>query len=304
MKRNADTGKNEHRRRCSTTHSRRLQEKEEKKKKIVEEAMITEVSGNLTKENFKALYSTKKSIIVACPEDRLPKNYDRGYFVVLYDMVKKFIALLDENKDFSKLEKLTFQDVPVTGRMLHQLFRVNCLPSLRSITIKRNRAQICLFDAFVFEGRRFKLPDNSVLETISLEPGINESNEDDLMALNYFVNDNSRIKSIKVLNTEKHVNQLSTDSRKKAFMQRTLDILSKRHWDKYKAKHAQLDSVKVKDCQKLYLKLTARLWSHTVAKLASSPGIFDKVYHGIVYNHINSGGIARVKNGLKEPTME
>jgi Ni,Fe-hydrogenase III component G len=121
MKRKFDAGKNE---------SKRLKGAKEKEKKRAEEAKTTEVSDNLSNENFRALYSTKKSIILACPEDRLPKNNHRGFFVVLYSMVKKFIDLLMEATDFSILEKLTFEDVPVSGPMMQKLFRTLALPNL------------------------------------------------------------------------------------------------------------------------------------------------------------------------------
>jgi hypothetical protein len=149
------------------------------------------------------------------------------------------------------------------------------------------------------------LPGNSVLETISFEPGVKQSEKDDLKSLKYFVVEYSPIKSIQVLNTEKHVKQLGTDSSKKAYMQETLKILLERHWDKYDAKLAQLDYVKD---YSLYMKLKARLWSHTVAKLlsdtASSPGNFDKVHHGMVHDLIHSGGIDKVTNGTEEYPME
>jgi hypothetical protein len=208
MKRKADTG---NRRRCS----RRLQEKEEKgeeKKKMVEEVKITKVSDGVTANNFHALYLNKKSIAIVCPENRLPKNYGRGYYVALYSMVKRILEFLAQN-NFIILERVTFEDVPVSSSMLQTLSRVCYLPSLQSITIKRNRAQICLFEAFALKGRfvgtnheghevhdyAYKLPSNSVLETISFEPGVKECDKDDLEALNYFVADNSRINSFPVI---------------------------------------------------------------------------------------------------------
>jgi hypothetical protein len=273
-KRAADTGKNDPRR-CS----KRLKEKKEKERIMVEEVKITELYDGLTADKFYALYSTKTSITVACPEDRLPKNYGRGYFVVLYQMVKDFLALLG-NSDFSKLEKLTFQDVPVTGLMLYHLFGIYCLPSLRSITIKRNRAQVCLVDAFVFEEPRYKLPDNSVLETISFEPGVKKAGKDGLEAMLGFVAKNSHIKSVKILKSEKHVKLLTIDSPEKKLMQGTLNILSKRHsWDKYNAKLKQLEYYL--KYSPLYSKLKASLLSHT---LPNTAGIFDKgADHSLVY---------------------
>jgi hypothetical protein len=306
-KRKADTGKNKTRpSRCSS----RLQEKEEEKRKMVEEVKITKLYDGITADNFYALYLNKKSIIIGCPEDRLQyKDNYPGYCIVLSRLLKTLIDFLSANT-FNMLEKLTFEDVSVSAMNLQKVLRsCSTLPSLRSITIKRNSLHVRLFNAFAFEGpsvgidnegfdlynHTYKLPGNSVLETISFEPGINESKEVDLMALHYFVEDNSLIKSIKVLNTEKHASQLSTDSRKKAFMQGTLDILSKRYWDKYdaKLKHLdaklkQLDSVNdssQKSQKKLYLhKLKASLLSHTVANSASRTGIFDKeVNHSLVY---------------------
>jgi hypothetical protein len=171
--------------------------------------------------------------------------------------------------------------------------RSTFLPSLRLITIRRNCTHIRLFKAFAFEGpsvgidnegynlynHTYKLPGNSLLETISFEPGIKDSTRNDIMALNYFVVGNCRITSIKVFNTEKHVKQLSIDSPKKDYMQETLNTLYRRHCYKYKLK---VRLWKQED------ELKPWLWSHAVAKLlsASAPGIFDEVQHDMVYDLI------------------
>ena len=153
--------------------------------------------------------------------------------------------------------------------------------------IKRNRAQVCLVDAFVFEEPRYKLPDNSVLETISFEPGVKKAVKDGLEAMLGFVAKNSHIKSVKILKSEKHVKLLTIDSPEKKLMQGTLNILSKRHsWDKYDAKLKQLEYLKYSP---LYSKLKASLLSHTVANAASSSGIFDKeVNYSLVYDQLCS----------------
>ena len=304
-KRNANTGIYIPRR------SPRLQKLAEEERKLAEEVKITDLSNSNSKEDFRALIFNKKSITVACREDRLPRNSHQGWFVVLYALVKKFIELLLEADitTISTLEKLTFEDVPVSETVMRDLLQKVTLTvhNLRSIAVKRNICHLRLFDVFAFKGERtstdlfgndtheytFKLPGVSILESISFEPGAMYSRIDDLEALKLFVVSNSLIKSIKVLTTEDHLQQLSVDSSKKAHMLDTLKLLSERHWDEYSEKLARLDVD-----SPLYIDLKARLWSQTVAKLLSDtgPGIFDKVHHGMMFNHIRSKGIDRVIN--------
>ncbi|MGK3756056.1 MAG: hypothetical protein ACI8RD_008366 [Bacillariaceae sp.] len=315
-KRKADTDKDKIR---PTRFSRRLQEKEEAKRQMVEgEAKITEVSIDLGIEEFNALYSTKKSITIACPEDSHGLN-NAELHIKLYATVKNFTFLLANNTAFNKLEKLNFEDVPVADLYLYKILKYCCLPNLRSITIKKNRAKgyFSLSKAFAMTLRpidtkveehlsdkfTYELPRNSVLESISFEPGVKYATIKDLQALNYFVERNRHIKSTNVLSIksitcnaskrEKLVNQLKIDSPEKDFMQATLNILSERHLDKYKAKIGKLAKlVDLKDChiarsKNLYLfKLKASLLSHTVAN-ASSTGIFDKeVNHSLLYDQL------------------
>ena len=300
-KRNANTGIYIRRR------SPRLQKLAEEERKLAEEVKITDLSNSNSKEDFRALIFNKKSITVACREDRLPRNSHQGWFVVLYALVKKFIELLLEADitTISTLEKLTFEDVPVSETVMRDLLQKVTLHNLRSIVVKRNICNLRLFDVFAVKGKyistdlfgnntheyTFKLPRISILESISFEPGAMYSRIDDLEALKLFVVSNSLIKSIKVLTTEDHLQQLSVDSSKKAHMLDTLKLLSERHWDEYSEKLARLDVD-----SPLYIDLKARLWSQTVAKLLSDtgPGIFDKVHHGMMFNHIRSNGIDRV----------
>jgi hypothetical protein len=221
------------------------------------------------------------------------------------------------------VEKLTFENVPVSGLHLNKVVKCCCLPTLKSITIKRNmcRGWFSLSDALSIRLRpdvidaeehlsnkyTYELPSKSVLETISFKQGVKKADNKDLQALNYFVEMKRHIKSIKVLNSKKHAKQLSIDSSKKVFMQATLNIISKRYWNKYQAKLAQLDSVKSNDYS-LYMKLKARLWSHTVAKLLSDPssipGIFDKDDCSMLYGCFNSRGIDNVTDGYEESRKE
>jgi hypothetical protein len=272
--------------------SRRLQEKEEEKKRMTEEVRITEVSKDLTVGEFNASYSTKRIIIIAY--DHLPEFHPELY-IELYSMVRNFIYLLANSS--SMVEKLTFEDVPVTYLHLRKLVTYCGLSTLRLITIKRNmcRGKFSLSTAFSSRLRpdgidveehlsnkwTFKLPSDSVLETIYFEQGVKKADNKDLQALNYFVKMNHHIKSIKVLNSEKHVKQLSFDSPKKDLMQATLDILLKRNLNKYHAQLKQLDSVKdspLKASKELYVKLRAILWSKTVAKLLSDPSSFPGIF--------------------------
>jgi hypothetical protein len=277
-----------------TRCSRRLQKREEKKRQMLaEEVKITEVSIDLEMKEFIALYSTKKIITIACPEDCHGLN-KTDLHIKLYATVRNFMFLLANNKAFDKLEKLNFEDVPVTDLYLHKLLKYCCLPNLRSIAIKRNRTRgyIKLSVAFAITSRpigvkveehlsnkfTYELPRNSVLESISFEPEAKIATINDLQALNYFVETNSHIKSINVFTiSEKLRKQLKPPE--KDLMQATLNILSKRHLDKYKAKLAKVDLHKLK----------ASLLSHTVANAASSTGIFDKeVNYSLVYDQLCS----------------
>jgi hypothetical protein len=272
---------------------------------MAEEVKITELYDGLTADNFHALYLNKKSITIACPENRLQyKDNFPGYCLVLSTLLRTLIGFLSANT-FNMLEKLTFEDIPVSGLRLQNLLH-SCstfLPCLRSITIRRNCTHIRLFDAFAFEGpsigidnegydlynHTYKLPGNSALETISFEPGVKESTEDDLETLNDFVGDNCRIKSIKVLNSEIHVKQLTIDSPKKQFLQKTLNTLYRRHCYGYRV--CPLISRKLKvSLGKEEVELKPWLLSHVVAKLlsASGPGIFGKVHHNMAYDLIRS----------------
>ena len=101
-------------------------------------------------------------------------------------MVRNFISLLARSSIM--VEKRTFEDVPVTGHLFARVVRYCRLPTLKSITIKRNNCRGCfgLFQALaiklppdeydakehLLDINTYELPGKSVLETISFEPGL------------------------------------------------------------------------------------------------------------------------------------
>ena len=68
-------------------------------------------------------------------------------------MVRNFISLLARSSIM--VEKRTFEDVPVTGHLFARVVRYCRLPTLKSITIKRNNCRGCFG---LFQALAIKLP--------------------------------------------------------------------------------------------------------------------------------------------------
>ena len=296
-KRNANTGI------CIPRRSPRLQKLADEERKLALARITARITGIevMTVNAFNCLYHTKKIITLARPpEDDLPKNGNQR-FTYLYSIVMRFIDLLARSD--LMVEKLTFENLAVTETQLHRVLRHTCLPTLKSITFKgdyhRRNGWFNLSRAFSIQNlpgdnvrhyldiNTYELPETSVLETLSFEPGLKKPTTNDIRALNYLVEKNPRIKSIKVLNSDskqvKGTISYSKKKEKKDFLQAALDNLSERALTEY---HSKLERLVKEDLdQSLFINLKALLWSQTVAKLLSDPssipGIFDKDDHSV-----------------------
>ena len=290
-KRNANTGI------CIPRRSPRLQKLAEEERKLALAritARITHIE-TLSLEAFNRLYHTKTIITLARPpEDDLPKDGNQR-FTYLYSIVMRFVSLLARSD--LMVEKLTFENLAVAETQLHRVLRQACLPTLKSITIKgdyqRRKGWFNLSKAFSARGlgpvsldiETYKLPETSVLESISFQPGLKKPTTNDIRGLDYLVQMNPRLQSIKVLNSDnrqvKGTISYSNKLEKRDILQGTLDTLSERAFDGY---HSKLERLGKEDMdQSLFIKLKALLWSQTVSKLLSDsssiPGIFDKDDH-------------------------
>ena len=298
-KRKANTGICIPRRRSPRNH--RNVEEEERKKALARitsriTCNITGVIGLGRVDLFNCLYYTKTIITVARPpEANLPKNaFIRHMY--LWTIVERFIELLSISD--IRVEKLTFENVPVDEEQLKLILRQCCTSTLKSITIKGNNCSrwfslskafsVNYFDANEYEEKwNYELPRSSVLETISFVPGLKKPTTNDLRAMYYLALKNKNLKSIKVLNSDnkqvKGTIILSERWHGEDFIKKTLNILSERALNTYSyyAKLERLEAVMDMELERaLYIQLKARLWSQTVAKLLSDPssipGIFDK----------------------------
>ena len=297
-KRKANTGICIPRRRSPRNH--RNVEEEERKKALARitsriTCNITGVIGLGRVDLFNCLYYTKTIITVARPpEANLPKNaFIRHMY--LWTIVERFIELLSISD--IRVEKLTFENVPVDEEQLKLILRQCCTSTLKSITIKgdyqRRKGWFNLSKAFSARGlgpvsldiETYKLPETSVLESISFQPGLKKPTTNDIRGLDYLVQMNPRLQSIKVLNSDnrqvKGTISYSNKLEKRDILQGTLDTLSERAFDGY---HSKLERLVKEDMdQSLFIKLKALLWSQTVSKLLSDsssiPGIFDKDDH-------------------------